>query len=128
MLFRSPQTRVVEAGSFAEGIVATAMRIAGQVIEELEFAKDGEAGVSAESVFEFGQGCDFVAEQVLAEGLRIEGDWAHNVIVPTEEASQPELYHNCPMHTVSANMRSTAMITDLERINCSRGSGQPGSR
>ena len=39
-----PQASVVEAGSFAEGIVTAAMSIAGEVIEELEFAKDGEVG------------------------------------------------------------------------------------
>jgi len=63
-----PQACVVEAGSFEEGIVATAMRIAGKVIQELELAKNGQVGASAESAFELGQGCDFVAEQVLAEG------------------------------------------------------------
>ena len=39
-----PQAGVVEAGGFTESIVAPAMSIAGQVIEELEFAKDGEIG------------------------------------------------------------------------------------
>ena len=36
------------------------MSIAGQVIEELEFAKDGETGSRTEGLFEFGQGRDFV--------------------------------------------------------------------
>jgi hypothetical protein len=67
------------------------MGIAGQVIQELEFAKHGEVGAGAESVFEFGQGGDFVAYQVLAEGLGIEGEWAHNVIVPTEPTFNSEL-------------------------------------
>jgi hypothetical protein len=79
-----PQAKVIEAGSFTEGIVTTAMGIAGEVIEELEFAENGEVGAGPESLFEFGQGGDFVAPQVLAEGLGIEGEWAHNVIVPTE--------------------------------------------
>ena len=61
-----PQAGVVEAGSLTEGIVAATMGIAGKVIQELEFAKDGEVGVSAECAFEFGQGCNFVAQQVLA--------------------------------------------------------------
>jgi len=34
-----PQADVIEAGGFAEGIVAAAMGIAGQVIQELELAK-----------------------------------------------------------------------------------------
>ena len=45
-----PQAGVVEAGDFAKGIVAAAMSIAGEVIEELEFAKDGEVGGGAESL------------------------------------------------------------------------------
>jgi len=72
--------------------VTAAMGIAGQVIQELEFAKHGEVGAGAESVFEFGQGGDFVAYQVLVEGLGIEGEWAHNVIVPTEPTFHSELH------------------------------------
>jgi hypothetical protein len=49
-----PQAHIVEAGNFAEGIVAAAMRIAGQVIEEFELAKDGEVGRGADGIFEFG--------------------------------------------------------------------------
>src|ERR1700736_4349097 len=79
-----PQACVVEASGFAEGIVAAAMGIAGEVIQKLELAKDGEVGGGTESAFEFGQGCDFVAAQVLAEGLSMEGEGAHNVIVPTD--------------------------------------------
>jgi hypothetical protein len=59
------------------------MRIAGKVVEELEFAKDGEIGSGAERLFEFGQGRDFVAQEVPAENLGIEGEGSHNVIVPT---------------------------------------------
>ncbi len=67
------------------------MGIAGQVIQELELAKDGEVGRGAESLFEFGQRRDFVAQQVFAEGLRIEREWTHNVIVPTGGVPQSEL-------------------------------------
>ena len=56
-----PQGSVIEADRFAESVVTAAMGIAGQVIQELEFAKDGEVGAGAESVFEFGQDGDFVA-------------------------------------------------------------------
>src|SRR5713101_9061172 len=86
-----PQAGVVEASGFAEGIVAAAMGIAGQVIQKLELAKDGEVGGGTESALEFGQGCDFVAAQVFAEGLGIEGEWSHNVIVPTGRIFQSEL-------------------------------------
>jgi hypothetical protein len=67
-----PQAGVVETGGFAESIVATAMSIAGQVIQELEFAKDGEVGTGAESGFELGQSGDSVAQEVLAEGVGVE--------------------------------------------------------
>ena len=87
-----PQACVVEASGFTEGIVAAAMGIAGEVIQKLELAKDGEVGGGTESAFEFGQGCDFVAAQVFAEGLGIEGEWSHNnVIVPSGCVFQSEL-------------------------------------
>ena len=86
-----PQADVVEAGGFAEGIVTAAMSIAGEVIEELELSKDGEVGAGAESRFEFGQSSDFVAQEMLAESLGVEGAWAHNVRVPTRRAFQSEL-------------------------------------
>src|SRR5205823_14050820 len=78
-----PQACVVEARSFAEGIVTATMGIAGEVIQEFELAKDGEVGTGAESSFKFGQSSDFVAQEMLAESLGVEGEWAHNVIVPT---------------------------------------------
>ena len=86
-----PQANVVEAGGFAEGIVTAAMSIAGEVIEELELSKDGEVGAGAESGFEFGQSGDFVAQEMLAESLGVEGERAHNVIVPTCRGFKSEL-------------------------------------
>jgi len=67
------------------------MSIAGQVIQELKLAEDGEVGSGAESALELGQGRDFVAQQVLAKGLGIEREWPHNVIVPTRCFFQSEL-------------------------------------
>ena len=86
-----PQADVVEAGGFAEGIVTAAMGIAGEVIQEFELSKDGEVGAIAESSFEFGQSSDFVAQEMLADSLGVEGEWAHNVIVPTSRAFHSEL-------------------------------------
>ncbi|HUA63029.1 MAG TPA: hypothetical protein VML19_30010 [Verrucomicrobiae bacterium] len=86
-----PQADVVEAGGFAEGIITAAMRIAGKVIQELEFSKDGEVGASAESGFEFGQSSDFVAQEMFAEGLRVKREKAHNVIVPHSIGFHAEL-------------------------------------
>ena len=78
-----PQAGVVEAGGLPESVVAPAMSIAGQVIEEFKFAKNGETSVGAEGLLEFGEGSNFVAQQVPAEDLGIEGEGSHNVIVPT---------------------------------------------
>lgn len=86
-----PQAGIVEVDGFTEGIVAPAVSVAREVVEELEFAKDGEVRGGAESIFEFGQGGDLVAKQVLAERLGVEGEWSHNVIVPTGCSLQSEL-------------------------------------
>ncbi len=67
------------------------MGIAGKVIQDLKLAKDGEVGDGTEDALEFGQGCDFVAQQVLAQSLGIEGEWSHNVIVPTDCIFKSEL-------------------------------------
>src|ERR1039457_1096752 len=78
-----PQAGVVETGSFAEGVIAAAMSIAGQVIQQLELAKDGRVGTGAESGFQLGQRGDFVAQEMLADGVGVEGELTHNDIVPT---------------------------------------------
>ena len=67
------------------------MSVAGQIVQELQLTKDGEVGSGAESAFEFGHGRDFVAQEVLAKGVGIEGEWSHNVIVPTNLAFNSEL-------------------------------------
>jgi hypothetical protein len=61
-----PQPGIVEAGAFAEGLVAAAMRIDGEVVQSFQLPKDSEVGRCAQSLFEFWQGSDFVAEEVLA--------------------------------------------------------------
>jgi hypothetical protein len=43
------------------------MGIAGEIIQEFEFSKDGEVSASAESSLEFGQGGDFVAQEMLSK-------------------------------------------------------------
>ena len=86
-----PQAVVVEAGRFTEGVVAAAMSVAGKVVERLELAKDGEVSGGAENVFEFRQSSDFVAQQVLAKDLGVEGEGSHNVVVPIKPTVNPEL-------------------------------------
>jgi hypothetical protein len=65
-----PQAGIAEADGFTEGVIAPTVSITGEVVEALEFAKDGEVGGGAESVFEFRQASDLVAQQVLAKDLR----------------------------------------------------------
>ncbi len=86
-----PQACIVKAGGFAKGIVTTAMGIAGEIVEEFKLTKDRDVGSGAESASELGQGRNLMTQQVPANGAWIEGDWSHNVIVPTAEIVQPEL-------------------------------------
>jgi hypothetical protein len=81
-----PQAGVVEVGGFSKSVVTAAMSIAGKVVEEFEFAKDGEIGSGAEGLLQFGERRDFMAQQVLAEDLGIERERSHNVIVPSGQA------------------------------------------
>ena len=44
---------IVKAGDIGQGVETSAMRIAGEVAEFLQFAEDGERGIGAECSFEF---------------------------------------------------------------------------
>lgn len=50
-----PEPAIVEMSDFGQRIEAPAMGVAGEIIQFFEFAKDGEIGVSAESVLQFRQ-------------------------------------------------------------------------
>src|ERR1700674_2695057 len=73
----------ITAGTRLRGSESSILRrkVARQVVKEFEFAKDGEIGSGAEGLLEFGQGGDFVAQQVPAEDLGVEGEGSHNVAV-----------------------------------------------
>ena len=77
-----PEAGVIETRDLAKRIEAAAMGIAGQVVENFEFAKDGEVGGGAEGLLQLRQGGDFVAQEVFAKELGVEGGGSHNVIVP----------------------------------------------
>ena len=111
-----PQAGLVEARRCAESVVAAAMGVAGQVVEELELAEDREIGRGSEGLLEFGEGSDFVAQQVLAEDLGIEGEGSHNVIVPAARRLHSELYHNKGRSNPCGQMRQEAMIIGLRAI------------
>jgi hypothetical protein len=79
-----PQPPIIKAGDVGKSVEAPAMRIAGEIADSLELAEHGESCIGAQHPFEFREVSDFVCAQVLAEGRRVEGGGAHNVIVPTQ--------------------------------------------
>ena len=58
-----PQAIGSETGNLTKGVKTAAMRIAGQIVEVLEFPEHGEIDLSAESTLEVGERGDFVTEQ-----------------------------------------------------------------
>jgi hypothetical protein len=86
-----PETGAVEAGDVGESVEASAMGVAGEVAKWLELAEDGDGGGCTESFLELGESGGFMAQKVLAEGVGIEGERAHNDRVPTACELLPEL-------------------------------------
>ena len=77
-----PQSLVVKAGDFAQGIVSAAMGVAGEVVQRFEFAEDGDIDRGAEGLLEFVEGGDLAAQQQRAQFIGAEREGPHNVIVP----------------------------------------------
>jgi Rhodopirellula transposase DDE domain len=78
-----PQPVIVKTGDFAQGIVSAAMGVAGEITQRLEFPKDGNVYRGAESLFQFVQSGDLIAQQKRAQFIGAEREGPHNVIVPT---------------------------------------------
>src|SRR5713226_1518971 len=78
-----PQSVIVKTGDLAQGIVSTAMGVAGEIIQRFEFTEDGDVDRGTESLFQFVQSGDLVAQQKRAQFIGAEGEGSHNVIVPT---------------------------------------------
>ena len=74
---------LVEAGDFTQRIVASAMRVAGEVIQRLELAEDGDIDAGTEGLLQLVESGDLVAQQQRAQFIGAKGDRPHNVIVPT---------------------------------------------
>ena len=77
-----PQSIRVEAGDWTQCVVTSAMGIAGEIVELLQFSEDGQVDRGTESALEFVKGGDFGLEQVLTQDVRVKEGWSHNVIVP----------------------------------------------
>src|SRR5215472_16081190 len=87
-----PESAIVEMGNFRQGVEASAMGVAGEIAELLEFAKYGEIGFCAEGALQLGQIGDLVAAKVLAKHRGVErgGACARTVlcVVGSEVARQ----------------------------------------
>ena len=79
---------IVKAGDFGQGVEAPAMGVAGEIVQLLEFAEDGEIRIRAQDTLQFGQISDFALMEVPAQCGGVEGSRAHNVRVPTLPGSQ----------------------------------------
>ena len=79
-----PQSVVVKTGDFAQSIVSAAVGVAGEIIQQLKFTEDGDVDRRAQSLFQFIQSGDLVAQQKRAQFIGAEGEGSHNVIVPTK--------------------------------------------
>ena len=73
-----PQAMVVEAGRLAQGVIAAAVGVGGDVVQGSELAQDSLPGGGSESVEQFGHGGHGLVEQQVTEGLRVEGGGPHN--------------------------------------------------
>ena len=78
-----PESAIVEMGNFRQGVEASAMGVAGEVAELLEFAKYGEIGLCAEGALQLGQIGNLLATEALSQNGRLESGGSHNVIVHT---------------------------------------------
>jgi hypothetical protein len=47
-----PQSAIVEASDFGQGVEAAAMGVAGEIVKLLQFPKDSKIGVGAENAFQ----------------------------------------------------------------------------
>ena len=76
-----------EAGDLTQRVVASAMGIAGEIVELFEFSEDGQVDLGTERALEFIEGGHLVLEQVLTQDIGVKEGWSHNVIVPTKSIS-----------------------------------------
>src|ERR1017187_2456893 len=94
-----PQTFVVKTRDFAEGVVSTAMRVAGDVIQRFKFAEDSHIDCGAEGLFEFIEGGDLATQQQRTQFIGAERERSHNVIVPAKRWPSTRNY-NKSAHTL----------------------------
>src|SRR5438067_7007397 len=77
-----PETTLVEMSDFIQRVIASAVSVAGSVIEQLKFSEYRDVHVGIQNTFQIRQGRNFVATQMLPQDLGVKNRWAHNVRVP----------------------------------------------
>ena len=106
-----PQSIGVEAGDLTEGVVSSAMGIAGEIVEWLEFSEDGQVDRGAKGTFEFIEGGDLGLPQVLTQDIGVKEGRSHNVIVPTK--ALPYRHYNktsSVMSTTAEDAQATSLL------------------
>jgi len=78
-----PQSISVEAGDLAQRVVTSAMGIAGERVELLQFSEDRQVHGGAKNTLEFIEGSHLGLEQVFTQYVGVKEGWSHNVRVPT---------------------------------------------
>src|SRR5207247_5004233 len=64
-----PETTIVEMSDFIQRVIASAMRVAGSVIEQLEFSEYRDVHVGIQNTFAILKGRNFVVKTMLAQAL-----------------------------------------------------------
>ena len=67
------------------------MGIAGEIVQLLQFSKDGQVDLGTESALEFAEGGHLGLEQVSTQDVGAEERWSHNVRVPIRSIPQSAL-------------------------------------
>ena len=67
------------------------MRVAGPVIQQLEFSEHGDVNVCIQNAFQIREGRDLVSPQILPQDLGVKYGWADNVRVPIKRRDCSEL-------------------------------------
>src|SRR6266566_1853368 len=111
-----PQPFVVEASDFAESIVSTAMRVAGDVIQRPEFAEDGHIDSGAEGLFQFIEGGDLATQQQRTQFIGAEEARPDNVIVPVPRIPPIRNYNKSARAVHHLLKRSNIRLHDRRAI------------
>jgi hypothetical protein len=86
-----PQSIGAEASDLRQRVVTSAMGIADEIVELLQFSEDGQVDGGSKSALELVKGGHLGVEQMLTQDVGVEQRWPHNVIVPIISISMSAL-------------------------------------